>query len=53
MVLSIIAYFVVGIGREMLEERFQTPDLAQRLWRRCTFFQSPKRSGKSRHGMPA
>src|SRR5215831_8112652 len=30
-----------------------TPVLAQRLNRRCVFFQSPKRSGKSRQGIPA
>jgi hypothetical protein len=44
--------FVVGIGGEMLKQPLPTPDSAQRLKRRWTFFQSPKRSGKSRQGMP-
>ena len=30
-----------------------TPFLAQRLNRRCVFFQPPNRSGRSRHGIPA
>src|ERR1043165_8402984 len=30
-----------------------TPSSAHQLWRRCTFFQSPKRTGRSHQGMPA
>ena len=37
---------------EILKDPLPDPDFAQRLNRRCTFFQSPKRAGKSRQGIP-
>ena len=53
MVLSIIAYSLSASSERCWKTRFQTPDFAQRLNRRCTFFQSLKRSGRSRQGIPA
>jgi hypothetical protein len=40
--------FVVRVGGQMLKDALSHPVLAQRLNRWCVFFQSPKRSGKSR-----
>src|ERR1700722_10297609 len=51
-VLSIIAYSLSASAARCWNIRSQTPLLAQRLKRRCTLFQSPYRSGRSRHGMP-
>jgi hypothetical protein len=53
MVLSIIAYSLSVSAAKCSNTRCQILFLAQRLNRRCVFFQSPKRSGKSRHGIPA
>src|SRR6516165_2655557 len=53
MVLSIIAYSLLPSAARCSKTRSHTPALAQRLNRRCVFFQSPKRSGRSRHGIPA
>src|SRR5215472_1126992 len=53
MVLSIIAYLLLPSAARCSKTRSHTPALAQRLNRRCVFFQSPKRSGRSRHGIPA
>src|SRR5215471_10001499 len=53
MVLSIIAYWLLPSAARCSKTRSHTPVLAQRLNRRCVFFQSPKRSGRSRHGIPA
>ena len=53
MVLSIIAYSLSASAARCAKTRAQTPVLAQRPKRVCTFFQPPKRSGRSRHGMPA
>ena len=51
MVLSIIAYSLSASAARCSNTRCHTPVLLQRLNRRCVFFQSPKRSGRSRHGM--
>ncbi len=53
MVLSIIAYSLSAFAARAWNTRCRTPGLAQRLNRRCTLFHSPRRSGRSRHGMPA
>ena len=50
---SIIVYSLSAASARCAKTRFQRPDLAQRLKRRCTFFQSLKRAGRSRQGMPA
>ena len=42
--------FVVGVSCRCWKTRSRTPASAQRLNRRRTFFQSPNRSGRSRHG---
>jgi hypothetical protein len=52
-VLSIIAYSVSASPARRAKTRAQTPVLTQRPKRVCTFFQPPKRSGRSRQGMPA
>ena len=52
MVASIIAYSLSGSSAKALKRLSQTPLAAQREKRLCVFFQSPKRSGKSRHGAP-
>jgi hypothetical protein len=46
MMLSIMAYSLSASSARCSKISFQTPLLAQRLKRRCTFFQSPKRSGR-------
>src|SRR5438477_13058564 len=51
MVLSSIAYSLSASAAKYWKIFSQIPDLAQWLKRRCTFFQSPKRSGRSRQGM--
>ena len=48
MVLSIIAYSLLPSAARCRKTRSHTPALAQRLNRRCVFFQSPKTSGRSR-----
>jgi hypothetical protein len=45
--------FIVRILGKLSENPLQTPVSAHRLKRRWMFFQSPKRPGKSRQGMPA
>ena len=52
MVASIIAYSLSGSSAKVLKRLSQTPLAAQREKRLWMFFQSPKRSGKSRHGAP-
>jgi hypothetical protein len=52
MVASIIAYSLSGSSAKVLKRLSQTPLAAQREKRLWVFFQSPKRSGKSRHGAP-
>src|SRR6516225_1235276 len=47
MVLSIIAYWLLPSAARCSKTCSHTPVLAQRLNRRCVFFQSPKRSGRS------
>ena len=42
--------FVIRIIGQVLKRLSQTPLAAQREKRLWVFFQSPKRSGKSRHG---
>src|SRR6202041_2333628 len=42
----------IGSTRKVLKRLSQTPLAAQREKRLWVFFQSPKRSGKSRHGAP-
>jgi hypothetical protein len=44
--------FVIGVGARGWNTLCQTPLLAQRLNRRWVFFQPPKRSGRSRRGIP-
>jgi hypothetical protein len=53
MVLSIIAYSLLPSAARCRKTRSDTPALAQRLNRRCVFFRSPKRSARSRDGIPA
>jgi hypothetical protein len=53
MVLSIIAYSLSVSVLTCWKILAHTPLAAQRLNRVCTAFEGPKRSGKSRHGMPA
>ena len=53
MVLSIIAYSLSASPARCLKTFAYTPLLAQRLKRVCTLRNSPNRSGKSRHGIPA
>ena len=48
MALSIIAYSLLPSAARCRKTRSHTPALAQRLNRRCVFFQSPKTSGRSR-----
>ena len=44
--------FIITVHVTALQKIFcQTPALAQRLKRVCTTLKSPKRSGKSRHGI--
>src|SRR6266404_1674262 len=52
MVASIMAYSLSGSSAKVLKRLSQTPLAAQREKRLWMFFQSPKRSGKSRHGAP-
>jgi hypothetical protein len=52
MVASIIAYSLSGSSAKVLKRLSQTPLAAQREKRLWVFFQSPKCSGKSRHGAP-
>src|SRR5712671_1210310 len=52
MVASIIAYSLSGSSAKVLKRLSQTPLAAQREKRLWMFFQSPKRSGRSRHGAP-
>jgi hypothetical protein len=52
MVASIIAHSLSGSSAKVLKRLSQTPFAAQREKRLWVFFQSPKRSGKSRHGAP-
>jgi hypothetical protein len=52
MVASIIAYSLSGSSAKVLKRLSQTPLVAQREKRLWVFFQSPKRSGKSRQGAP-
>ena len=52
MVASIIAYSLSGSSAKVLKRVSQTQLAAQREKRLWVFFQSPKRSGKSRHGAP-
>jgi hypothetical protein len=49
-VASIMAYSLSGSEAKALKRFSQTPFSAQREKRRWVLFQSPKRSGKSRHG---
>src|SRR3984885_14444410 len=51
-VMSIIAYSLSASTANRARMEVQTPRLAQRLCRRCVLFQSPRHSGRSRHGMP-
>jgi hypothetical protein len=53
MVLSIMAYLLSASAANMSNIFFQTPVLAQRENRVWIFIGSPKRSGRSRQGMPA
>src|SRR5919107_4436508 len=52
-VLSIMAYSLSASPAKCWKSLAHMPRLAQRLKRVCTLFQSPKRSGRSRQGMPA
>jgi len=52
MVLSIIALFVVGIGREMLEDALPNAGFGPAVETAMDIGGSPKRSGRSRQGMP-
>lgn len=52
-VASIITYSLSASCDSALKIRSHTPDLLQREWRRWITRKSPKRSGRSRHGMPA
>jgi hypothetical protein len=52
MVASIIAYSLSGSSAKALKRLAQTPVTAQREKRLWVLHQSPKRSGKSRHGTP-
>src|SRR5436305_1526674 len=52
-VLSIMAYSLSASAAKMSKTFFHTPLLAQRENRVCILIGSPKRSGKSRHGIPA
>src|ERR1700712_5628943 len=49
---SIIAYSLSASTANNARMLVQTPRLAQRLCRRWVLFQSPRHSGRSRHGMP-
>src|SRR5208283_1108011 len=53
MVESIIMYSLSWSPAKILKMRAKTPLLAHRPWRWWTIFQSPKRGGRSRQGMPA
>ena len=53
MVLSISAYSLSAALATCCHTFSHTPLAAQRLNRVWTALQKPKRSGKSRHGMPA
>src|SRR3954453_21443883 len=53
MVLSIMAYSLSASAAKVSNRRFQIRLLAQREKRVCILIGSPKRSGRSRHGMPA
>ena len=53
MVLSIIAHSLSASAARCCNTRCHSPFLARRLNRRCVFFQLPKRSGRSRQGIPA
>src|SRR6266446_10218271 len=52
-VLSIMAYSLSASAAKISKTFFHTPLLAQRENRVCILIGSPKRSGRSRHGMPA
>jgi hypothetical protein len=52
MVASIMAYSLSGSSAKALKRLSQTPLTAQREKRLCVLHQPPKRSGKSRHGVP-
>jgi hypothetical protein len=51
-VASIMAYSLSGSSAKALKRLSQTPLTAQREKRRWVLHQPPKRSGKSRHGVP-
>jgi hypothetical protein len=51
-VASIMAYSLSGSSAKVLKSLSQTPLTAQREKRLCVLHQPPKRSGKSRHGVP-
>jgi hypothetical protein len=51
-VASIMAYSLSGSSAKALKRLSQTPLTAQREKRLCVLHQPPKRSGKSRHGVP-
>lgn len=53
MVESVMAYLLSESALSALKTRSQTQVWAQREWRRWMFFQTPNRSGRSRHGIPA
>jgi len=53
MVASIIAYSLSASCARAWNTRCHTPVRLQREWRVCTTRKSPKRSGRSRQGMPA
>src|SRR5674536_299326 len=52
LILSIMAYSLSGSSAKTLKRLSQTPLTAQREKRLCVLHQPPKRSGKSRHGVP-
>src|SRR6266403_5519188 len=52
-VLSIMAYSLSASAAKISNTFFHTPLLAQRENRVCILIGSPKRSGRSRQGMPA
>jgi hypothetical protein len=53
MVLSMMAYWLSASPAKCWNTLAHTPLAAQRLNRVWTGFQGPKRSGKSRQGIPA
>jgi len=50
---SIMPYSLSGSSARRSNTRFHTPRLLQRVWRVWMTRQSPNRSGKSCHGIPA